>query len=311
MRNETATCPGALDSTPRANAFGLTVSSPDRGVLIEMSGASAGRVHCLRSDEVTMGRGQECTLCFDDKTLSRKHAAIRRERGLFVLEDEGSLNGCFVNRERVVRRVLEHGDRIRLASGVRLQFQLVSENEEKVLSQLYEASVKDGLTGLNNRRSMEERLEQEVSYAIRQGAPLFALMVDVDHFKRVNDTFGHLAGDEVLHSIADLMKGQVRCEDLAARFGGEEFVLVVRNPSQDSARMMAERLRKAVEAMEITFDEQTIKVTVSIGVSSLQAGDVGFSGASLLTEADQALYRAKEDGRNRVVCAPVDGTKDR
>ena len=306
MRNDALTCPGALDLTPRANVFALTVGRPDRGVLIEMSGAMAGRVHCLRSEEVSIGRGPECTLFFDDKTLSRKHATIRHTRGRHVLDDAGSLNGCFVNRERIVRRVLDHGDRLRFASGVRLQFQVVTENEEKVMVQLYEASVKDGLTGLYNRRCLDERLQAEVAHARRQDSPLFTLIVDIDHFKRVNDTFGHLAGDEVIRSIADLVKGQVRCEDLVARYGGEEFVLVVRNPTRESAGLLAERLRKAVEAMEVLFDDQSLKVTVSIGVSGLCTQDVGFSAVGLLADADQALYQAKDGGRNRVVCS--DGT---
>jgi len=303
MRADTLTCPETLDSKTRANVLDLTVTCPDRGVLIEMSGATAGRVHSLHSEEFSIGRGPECTLFYDDKTLSRTHATIRHTQGQYVLDDAGSLNGCFVNRERVAHRVLNHGDRLRLASGVRVQFQLVSENEEKVLTHLYEASVKDGLTGLHNRRCLDERLQEEVSHARRQDSPLFALIVDVDHFKHVNDTFGHLAGDEILRRMADLLKDQARREDMVARYGGEEFALVVRNPTQKHAGQLGERLRRAVEAMEVLFDDQSLKVTVSVGVSGLCARDADFSAAGLLADADQALYKAKNDGRNRVVCA--------
>jgi two-component system cell cycle response regulator len=291
--------------TPLSQAMHATLVDRDRGLLIEMSGSSAGRVHALNGAPVTIGRGARCTLPIPDSTLSRTHASIAwsPSEGAYVLVDEGSLNGSFVNRERVTRAVLKHGDRLRFGSGVRLQFQLVNLEEERVLVHMYEAAVLDGLTGLMNRRALDQRLLAEVAHAVRHRRELCALVVDVDHFKRVNDTHGHLVGDEVLRAVAGLMAGAVRCEDILARYGGEEFVVLARDIPLDGAVCLAERLRKAVESEEITFEGTSLKVTVSVGVASLAGVQGDRTGQALIDRADQALYRAKETGRNRTVTA--------
>jgi len=274
---------------------------PDRAILIQMSGADAGQVRRLDAGEYLIGRGQHCHFCFADGTLSREHARIVCSGGAYYVEDLHSTNGTFVNHERVDRRVLRHGDFIRLGSGVRLQFQQVTGEEEATLVHLYEASVRDGLTGVFNRRYLEERIEAEVAYAVRHGTDLSLLMLDIDHFKHINDTHGHLAGDEVLRRLAGLVAGQIRREDVLARYGGEEFVLLLRNISVASATMVAERIRASVEALETSFEGTTIRATLSIGVASLGSCQRPVTPKALLDAADQALYQAKEAGRNRVV----------
>jgi two-component system cell cycle response regulator len=283
---------------------------PKRGIFIEMSGSFAGRVHRLTDAEVTVGRSADCTIHFDDNTLSRTHARVRGGNGCDVLEDCTSLNGTYVNQTRITEVVLTHGDRVQFGSGIRLQYQRVTLEEERILIRLYEAAVLDGLTGLTNRRALQERLESELAYALRHSTPLAVLLLDIDFFKRVNDTYGHLAGDDVLRSVAQLFQKEVRCEDLAARYGGEEFVVVTRGINLEGACCLAERLRKAVEARTILHGDESLQVTVSIGVASLEHGPTEPSVAQLLEAADRALYRAKEGGRNQVVAAQPLGLND-
>jgi diguanylate cyclase (GGDEF)-like protein len=280
---------------------GTTTSPRTRGLLIQMSGQDAGRIHCLTEEVITIGRGKKCLLYFDDTTLSRTHAIIRLIDGEFVLEDAGSLNGCFINRQRITAHALRHGDRLRLGSGLRVQFQLVNLEEEQVLVHLYEAAVRDGLTKLFNRRCFDERLKVDMAHSLRHKRELVAMIIDVDFFKRVNDTHGHLAGDEVLRVIAGLLADSVRSEDMVARYGGEEFVVLTRDVAEDGAACLAERLRKGIEAVEVHFEDLKIKVTASIGIAALSLVKGEKTGEALLAMADKALYQAKEGGRNKVV----------
>ena len=281
----------------------------DRGVLIEMSGGDAGRVHCLGDEPLTLGRGGQCTLAFGDTTLSRTHARIRRCDGGYLLEDTGSLNGCFVNRRRERRILLSHGDRLRFGSGVRFQFQLVSPEEETVLVHMYAAAVQDGLTGLANRRALDDRLTAELAHAVRHRRELSILIIDVDYFKKVNDTHGHLAGDAVLRQMASLLAEQVRTEDLVARYGGEEFIVVARDVPVTGAEVLAERLRRAIAEARFRFDDLALAVTVSVGIATLSGLAGEPSVTRLLTAADIALYEAKSSGRNRVAVSPPQRTE--
>jgi len=288
---------------PKDDPLTRPIVPRDRGVLIEMSGGEAGRVHCLMDADFTLGRGRQCTLAFQDTTLSRTHARIRSVDGAYLLEDAGSLNGSFVNRSRETRAILAHGDRLQFGSGVRFQFQLVTKEEEAILVHMYAAAVKDGLTGLVNRRSLDDRLKAEFAHAVRRRRELSVLIIDVDHFKKVNDTHGHLAGDKVLRQIADLLVDLVRTEDFVARYGGEEFVIVTRDVPTEGAAELAERVRGSIEACAFRFERLTLGVTVSVGVSSLTDLIDKASVPRLLSAADAALYEAKAGGRNRVVIA--------
>jgi two-component system cell cycle response regulator len=164
-----------------------------------------------------------------------------------------------------------------------------------------EMAITDALTGLFNRRYMENHLSTLIEQAGARGKPLSALMLDIDHFKSINDTYGHDAGDDVLRDLALRVKRSIRGIDLACRTGGEEFVIVMPETDMAVAAMVAERLRRriAAEPFPINQGQRTIPVTLSIGIAALRGQDD--NAASLLKRADQALYRAKRDGRNRVV----------
>jgi diguanylate cyclase (GGDEF)-like protein len=166
---------------------------------------------------------------------------------------------------------------------------------------LHRQSVTDALTGLFNRRYLDETLKRELYRAQRKKLPLAVIVLDIDHFKHVNDTYGHDAGDAVLRLIAQLLRNNVRESDLACRFGGEELVIVLTECELASALERAETVREAIAAMKIDYDDHTITVTASFGVSIHP--DNGTEAQGLIQAADQALYEAKRSGRNRVVAA--------
>jgi diguanylate cyclase (GGDEF)-like protein len=273
----------------------------DRAVLIQLSGQDAGKLHRLRGEVSLIGRGRGCGVFFEDASLSRVHARIVRMGRDYVLEDAGSTNGTCVNDERVTEIVLGDGDRLSFGGSASLLFQLVSADEERALVKSYESSVRDGLTGLFNRKYLDSRLLAEVSYAVRHGSELSLVLVDLDGFKRVNDTRGHLCGDAVLRGTASTLAGMVRTEVVVARFGGEEIVVVARGVSVENAALFANRMRRGVEAARVPFGADSVQVTASFGVASLACCPGERTAAGLLAIADERLYCAKKMGRNRVV----------
>jgi two-component system, cell cycle response regulator len=272
----------------------------DRGVLVETTGVFAGRPHSIPRAGASIGRSIECTIRVDHESLSRVHAQVVRLGNDYLLEDMGSLNGCFVGDHRVARVALQDGDRLRLGSSVDLRFHLVCEEELRAMVRLYEAGLRDPLTGLANRKQLEETLRAELSFARRHGTDFALVMADVDRFKAVNDTFGHLVGDTVLRHITQVFAAAVRTEDVVARFGGEEFVVVARSTSLRSGQQLAERLRRALEGSPLTVRGESLRLTASFGVSSL-ASTPDPTPTALLTSADGRMYEAKAMGRNRVV----------
>jgi diguanylate cyclase (GGDEF)-like protein len=162
------------------------------------------------------------------------------------------------------------------------------------------AASRDPLTGANNRATLETTLAREVSLALRHGTPLSVIMLDLDHFKQVNDRHGHATGDCVLRALATQLSQSIRGSDELFRYGGEEFVIVLRSTDLRGAALLAERVRKAVEALRVECEGKTLSLTVSAGAATLGAQDHALS---LLRRADKALYRSKADGRNRVTAA--------
>jgi diguanylate cyclase (GGDEF)-like protein len=164
--------------------------------------------------------------------------------------------------------------------------------------QLEDLARTDALTGVTNRRYFYELAEAEFARARRYARPLTIMMLDIDHFKRINDTFGHAIGDEAIKFIAAECRKHLRATDIFARYGGEEFICLLSEESPEDACRTAERLRQAIEAAGLNTGQQTIKITVSIGVSSAHAGETALN--ELINQADQALYTSKSEGRNRV-----------
>ena len=164
--------------------------------------------------------------------------------------------------------------------------------------QLRKQAMHDSLTGLFNRRYLDEMLERELARARREGPPLTVMMLDIDFFKKLNDTYGHQAGDEVLRRLADLLRKNSRAEDIPCRYGGEEFLLVLPNMGRADALTRAEQWRQEFEAMHITLGQVTMRSTISIGIATFP--EQGQTRDTLIEAADKALYDAKHNGRNRV-----------
>ena len=272
----------------------------DRGVLTQLRGVESGRVCSFETSWSTLGRSPECTHRFDDGSMSRMHARLGFIEGAFVIEDLGSSNGTWVNEQRCERRYLQDGDRIRLGRTVSMRFQMVDRSELASLEQLYASSVQDGLTGVYSRRYFDTRLDAELSYATRHGSDLALVIFDLDHFKKVNDTYGHPAGDAVLREVAQRTTHALRREDVVCRYGGEEFAVIARGIDAAHGPPLGERVRAAVAASSVDFEANSIACTVSVGVSTLRVLAEP-TAAALIALADARLYEAKQTGRNRVV----------
>jgi len=211
-----------------------------------------------------------------------------------------SRNGTFVNGERISGTVeLKDGDKVQVGRGTVLRFGFQDQLDESFHENLLSSALRDGLTKLFNKRYLMDRLDSELKFALRHETSLSLLLLDIDHFKKINDTHGHLAGDAVLANLAQVLGRAVRNEDVVARFGGEEFAIILRAIGIDPAVQMAERLRRLIEASSALTSGLALKATVSIGVAGLPSTLVK-TPEELVEAADKALYRAKAEGRNCV-----------
>ena len=260
-------------------------------------------VETLIRDRVTIGRKPENTLVIDNKVVSGNHLEIINKQGAYLMRDLGSSNGTFLNGERLsVARQLQDGDKITLGSTTVLKFTYHDKLDEDFQRQMFDAALRDGLTQAYNKKYFSNHLYSEFSFAKRHRQELCLVMLDVDHFKDVNDTSGHLAGDAVLVKLAKIAMDSIRVEDTLARYGGEEFAIVGRGINGDQGVVMAERIRQVVERTRFEHDGVVIPVTVSLGVAAFPEIPVE-TPDQLVGAADAALYRAKHEGRNRTELA--------
>jgi two-component system, cell cycle response regulator len=275
-----------------------------QAILTVLAGPHMGLAREVDEAELVLGRGEGSSMLLNDPGLSRRHCRIVKERGedgerLFI-EDLDSSNGTYIDGERVRgRRPLPDGARIHLGRHTVLSLSRQDPLERHAARQLYESSMRDPLTDLYNRRFFDQRLREEYAFASRHQRPLSVILLDLDHFKQVNDSHGHPAGDEVLRNVARLIKRCVRQEDVACRLGGEEFGVIVRIDGREGARAVAERMRKRIEETPVHFGGVLIPITASAGIATAAPPHMHESPTSLLAAADRALYRAKDDGRNR------------
>jgi diguanylate cyclase (GGDEF)-like protein len=267
--------------------------------LVVLAGVSAGEMFKLQLDKTVCGRGPKCAVRLNDEGVSREHCQLVRDGEKIVLEDLGSTNGTFCNGIRVDRRELADGDKIMVGSTTILKFTYHDYLDEVFQRQMYESALRDGLTKVFNKKYFTDYLEKEFAYAARHGSPLALIFLDIDYFKRINDTHGHPAGDFVLSELSQLMATLVRTEDVLARFGGEEFTVLCRGTDLEGARIVADRLRRTVEAHTFSFGAKTIPVTISLGIAAIPDTAI-VDHAQFLAASDKALYEAKRTGRNRV-----------
>lgn len=256
-----------------------------------------GRRYVL-GPHATIGRTTDSLIVNPDASVSRTHARVERRDGNYYVIDTGSTNGTFVNNARTMDGPLRDGDYLRFGNCI-YRFLAGGNPESDYHEEIYRLMVLDPLTGVHNRRYLDEFLDRELARAARYQRPLALVLFDADHFKGVNDKYGHLAGDLTLKELAYQVRALVRRDELLARYGGEEFAVVLPESSADQARAFGERLRRAVEAHTFGFEGREYHVTVSVGVAVADGPDPG-PVEELIQRADNRLYQAKRNGRNRV-----------
>lgn len=257
----------------------------------------------IETDCLVIGRDADVDLVLSDHSVSRQHAVIRRTDQGFEIEDLGSTNGTFIGGVAVSKQPLNSGDTIRLGSFL-FKFLSAGSVESQYHETVYSALTRDALTGTMNKRYLLETLNRSIATAIRQQQPVTVVMVDIDHFKGVNDTYGHLVGDEVLREFGRRVGQGCREDDLLARYGGEEFCLLLTATGPSEAREVAQRCREAVCDSPFQTAAGALPITASFGFACLDPAK-SETGLELIHRADEKLYEAKRGGRNRV-CGPDD-----
>jgi diguanylate cyclase (GGDEF)-like protein len=268
--------------------------------LTVLTGSAAGQLFRVKKGSLALGRAPTSEVRLDDDGVSRNHARIRSETGRAWVEDLKSRNGTFVNGDRITSIVeLHDGDKLQIGRGTVLRFGFQDALDESFHEKLLSSALRDSLTRLFNKRYFMDRLDSELKFAARHETSLSLLMIDIDHFKKINDTYGHLGGDAVLAHLGRVLMAAVRNEDVVARFGGEEFTIILRAIGIEPATQMAERLRKAIAESAAMFGGGKLPVTVSVGVAGFPS-TAATAPEELVEAADKALYRAKNAGRNCV-----------
>jgi diguanylate cyclase (GGDEF)-like protein len=268
--------------------------------LIVISGDNIGHPHNIKINQTMIGRSINADIQVNDDSVSRDHAFIIKGNKGYRITDNSSKNGCFVNDRKINEHPLQDGDLLRIGKTI---FKFLSRNniEQAYHEELFRLAKIDGLTNVFNRRHFTESLENELERSQRYNRELSLLMIDIDHFKKVNDRFGHRAGDHILKELAQIFVNRSRRVDYVCRFGGEEFSIILPEVDAIGAFRFATMLIESVAAHPFTFENDKIPITISIGISDIMEGTQ--SADDLIETADRRLYLAKERGRNCVVSA--------
>ena len=282
----------------------LSEGAPGEACLVEIYGPTLGKKFVLAAAETTIGRGENCEIVLELDNVSRRHCSfLLREDGV-LLRDNGSTNGTYLNNVEVRGDTpLRSGDLIKVGSAI-FKFLFGGELgsiEAQYHEEIYRLTIIDGLTQVYNKRYLLEFLEREMSRCSRHQRDLSLVLLDLDHFKKINDAYGHLAGDYVLRELAATLKSRIRREECFARYGGEEFALVLPETGQQNTVFLADKLRKIIEQHPFIFEGKRMPVTFSAGVADMSTEHD--SPLSFIKTADERLYEAKHRGRNQVVGA--------
>jgi two-component system cell cycle response regulator len=265
--------------------------------LVVIYGDELGKKYNLNASSLLIGRSSKCDIQIDQESTSRNHSKIVNTGKSILIRDLGSTNGTHVNDEPIEEYTLRDGDFIKIGRTI-FKFLTGGNIENAYHEEIYRLTTIDGLTQISNKRHFLETLEREIARGQRYRRPLSLVMFDLDHFKAINDTFGHLAGDYVLKHLASAVKQRIRREDVFARYGGEEFAIVLPEISISAAMTLAEKIRQLIERHEFRFEKTKIAVTISVGVASTDDRDL--DAETLIKLADEQLYAAKAGGRNQV-----------
>ncbi len=258
-----------------------------------------GKRFVLDLSPMRIGRGSENQIVLEGDSVSRRHAHLEQRGNVWWAIDDGSTNGTYVNDEQIGRELgLSNGDRIKVGPTI-FKYLSGADVEAQYHEEIYRMTIIDGLTQAHVKRYLLEALEKEIIRARRHARDLSFIMFDIDHFKKINDHHGHLAGDFVLKELARIVQGRIRRDEVFARYGGEEFAIILPETNLEGARALADGLRAKIEQSRFVFQGDNIPVTISMGVAMLMDEHKG--GLDLIRTADAKLYEAKRSGRNRVV----------
>jgi diguanylate cyclase (GGDEF)-like protein len=298
VKVETTSLSPEMTTEVRTKSEGDAEQTTAEWALVAYAGAALGRVFPIRAGLVILGRAPDAGIALLDGEVSRYHARFRVEEGRVEVEDLGSTNGTRVNGELIRGPIdLRAGDRLAMGGHV-LKLVFLDPLERTFHETLLDLSTKDPLTGLANRGSVLAEFQNRFGLSLRYDRPLSVVVCDLDHFKRVNDTYGHGAGDFVLHVFGERLMGALREADLAGRIGGEEFLMVLPETDLSGARPFAERLRKAINSVPVPLPSGALSISCSLGIA--ERGPADLEAGQLLARADAAMYQAKSGGRDRV-----------
>ncbi len=274
------------------------VVAPSDACLVQIYGPELGKRYPIESHEMTVGRDIGNDIVVDLDNVSRRHCRfVNRDAKIFLM-DLGSTNGTYLNDAEVLEEtVLRSGDLVKVGGSI-FKFLYGGNVESLYYEEIYRMTIVDGLTQVNNKRFFLDFLEREMARCHRYERALSLMMFDIDHFKKINDEHGHLAGDAVLRELAGIIKQRIRKEECLARYGGEEFAVVLPESGPDKVMVLAEKLLKLVAEHRFTFEGRDIPVTVSIGIAHMTPEMT--EPAQFIKASDTQLYRAKHEGRNRV-----------
>jgi diguanylate cyclase (GGDEF)-like protein len=268
-----------------------------RACLVVIYGPELGKRSSLGGDPFEVGRSNKCELSIDQESISRHHARFTYDGERHSVEDLGSTNGTFVNDQPVKKSSLRDGDQVKVGRSI-LKYMHGDNVEANYHEEIYRLMTTDALTQTYNRRYFNEALDREFTRSMRYKRALSLLIFDIDWFKKINDTYGHVAGDSVLRQLAVVVKPRLRQQDVLARVGGEEFAVLLPEVDIVGARVAAEKVRRLVEAARFSIDTREFSCTVSVGIAEWKA-DMP-APIALYDAADKHLYEAKQGGRNRV-----------
>jgi diguanylate cyclase (GGDEF)-like protein len=275
------------------------IKSVERSPYLTVSVGKDMGMTVLLQGRMSIGRSSESSIVLDDDLVSWEHCYVINSDGHISLQDNNSRNGIFVDGEKVEYCDLDVGANIQIGDTV-MKLELLTEMEVESRQSLYNRANVDLLTGAYNRYYFQENARQELSLSRREHKSLKIIMLDIDLFKSINDKCGHLAGDYILREVANIIKNSIRDYDLLCRYGGEEFILLLRGEiSLANTEKLCERIRKEIEGRDFEYGGMYIKLTISIGacfqddVQELTLDDI-------ISKADKALYQSKKRGRNRI-----------
>jgi two-component system cell cycle response regulator len=293
----------SMDETLTKPIFKIVEQQSKNAYILFLKGHLLGKLCTLEKGKTVLGRSAQADIPLKDSGVSREHSEIKVDGEKVTIKDLGSTNGTFVNNKRITKYVLKDGDKIQISSATVFKFILSDESEKVFHDELYRMGVMDPVTNIYNKRYFTERLKQEFSLAKRNKTELSLIMIDLDFFKKINDTYGHLAGDFVLGKLSEVFSSLTRDEDIVARYGGEEFVAILPGSGEEGAVICAERIREKIAQTPLLFEGEKINSTVSIGIATLDENNLFGSPEDFIEAADNCLYNSKKSGRNCTTCS--------